>query len=275
LIGALLVLWGRGLERWKAGALNVEVYNTFNVQRSTFDLQPSPLRVPLWRAALPYVALTVLLLVSRLVVPLREWLQQTAVLRVPELGLTLPLLYSPGFWVLLAAGVAVLAFSTSWSELRAAAGRAWQQFLPGAAAVAGFLAAAQVMTASGMVALLAGAVAGLGVGYVWLAPWLGALGGWLTGSNVGSNAMFAALQQSAGAHAGLPIDWLIGAQNSAGSHATMISPTRLTIAATAAGIAGAEGRLLRIAGPVVLVGLVAITVLLAAFVYVFMIHELR
>ncbi len=53
-------------------------------------------------AATPYVLLTCLLLLSRLVPPLRAWLQTHAVLELPAVQLSLPLLYLPGFWVSLA-----------------------------------------------------------------------------------------------------------------------------------------------------------------------------
>ena len=52
-----------------------------------------------WLAATPYVLLTCLLLLSRLVPPLRAGLQTHAVLEVPAVHLSLPLLYLPGFWV--------------------------------------------------------------------------------------------------------------------------------------------------------------------------------
>ena len=76
--------------------------------------------------------------------------------------------------------------------------------------------------------------------------------------------MFARLHYEAALRAGLAPDWVLGAQNAAASHATMISPARTILAATAAGLPGGEGRLLRQLGPIVLAAVLAITVLLAA-----------
>ena len=136
--------------------------------------------------------------------------------------------------------------------------------MPGAVAIACFLVAAQLMRAAGMTTALGEAAAGLGAGYAWVAPGLGALGGWLTGSNAGSNAMFARLHYEAALRTGLSPEWVLGAQNAAASHATMVSPARTILAATAAGLPGAEGRLLRQIGPLVCAAVLAITLLLRA-----------
>lgn len=93
--------------------------------------------------------------------------------------------------------------------------------------------------------------------YIWVAPWLAALGGWITGSNTASNALLSQLQQEVSIQSGLPLQWLMGAQNGASAHATMISPARAIIAATAVGWSGAEVFLLRQMGLVVL-GAVAV-----------------
>lgn len=218
--------------------------------------------LPLWRAVAPYALLTLLLLVSRVVAPLRDWLQRSATLELPALNLALPLLYTPGFWVLVAALAAIPALRVRRGELGAAMGRAWRQFLPAAVAICAFLATAQVLAASRMIAELGAVGMVFGSSYGWVAPWIGALGGWITGSNVGSNALLASLQQVAGNHANLPLDWVMGAQNGAGSHATLVSPTRIILATTAAGLVGAEGRLLRTVGPLVLAAVGVIMLLL-------------
>ena len=124
------------------------------------------------------------------------------------------------------------------------------------------------MSVSGMTATLGIAAARLGNNYAWIAPWLAALGGWLTGSNSGGNAMFALLQQSVSNRIGLPLYWVMGAQNGAGSVATMVSPARLILAATAAGLLGKESYLLKRVGPLVLIAVAMVMVLLVVVVYV-------
>src|SRR3546814_18826223 len=61
------------------------------------------------------------------------------------------------------------------------------------------------MFAAGMTARLAEAVAGVaGSAYLLVLPLIGGLGGFLTASNAGSNAMFAQFQTAVGAQPGLP-----------------------------------------------------------------------
>jgi lactate permease len=220
----------------------------------------------LWQVIAPYVILTVTLLVSRLVTPLRDWLSSHIVLMVSLIHLNLPLLYTPGFWLLLAALSTIPILHISGAQFRASVVRTWNQFLPGAVAITCFLAASQVMSASGMTTVLGKAAATLGGNYDWIAPWLGALGGWLTGSNAGGNAMFALLQNEISTRVGLPLYWILGAQNGAGSIVTMASPARTILAATAAGLLGKESQVLQKVGPMVLIAIGIIMLLLVSIV---------
>jgi lactate permease len=115
-----------------------------------------------------------------------------------------------------------------------------------------------------MTTVLGKAAAMLGGNYGWIAPWLGALGGWLTGSNAGGNAMFAQLQKEVSTRVGLPLYWIMGAQNGSGSIVTMASPARTILAATAAGLLGKESQVLQKVGPVVLVAIGVIMLVLVS-----------
>jgi len=111
-------------------------------------------------------------------------------------------------------------------------------------------------------ALLAGGAANaLGGAYAAAAPMFGALGGGLTGSNVGSNALFMPLQVEAAAGTGSSVALIAGIQNVAGSHASFLSPQRLVLAATATGLVGREGEIAKAA-----VAPVAVVLLLLAAV---------
>ena len=92
-----------------------------------------------WLAATPYVLLTCLLLLSRLVPPLRAWLQTHAVLELPAVHLNLPLLYLPGFWVWLALLITLSVCGTPGHMVRDVLGAAWRQFTPSALAILLFL----------------------------------------------------------------------------------------------------------------------------------------
>lgn len=86
--------------------------------------------------------------------------------------------------------------------------------MPVAFATVGFVLAGQVIAGSGAAALLAGGAANaLGGAYAAAAPMFGALGGGLTGSNVGSNALFMPLQVEAAAGTGSSVALIAGIQN--------------------------------------------------------------
>lgn len=276
LSGALLGIWGYLLARRtnRFGKGNVGEENLVGLAarpnaaarvypQSSLDASVSPNVAPhFWLIVVPYIILTITLLLSRLIIPVRDWLQMHVVVGVPSLGLSLPLLYIPGFWVLLAALSVIPLLRISRAEVQQIIARTWRQFFPGAVAILCFLAASQVMNASGMITVLGVAAATLGSNYDWVAPWLGALGGWLTGSNAGGNAMFALLQKSVSVRAGLSLNWVMGAQNGAASIATMVSPARVILATTTAGLLGKESSIVRKIGPIVLVAIVVIMMLL-------------
>ncbi len=259
---ALLATWGYILARRSPQAS----VNRENILPNTSGEEPhvenSSNALPLWRVVASYAFLTGTLLLSRLVLPIRDWLQTHVVLSASTIALHLPILYNPGFLVLLSAFASVPLLHISSAEVGKTIVRTWRQFAPGAVAILCFLAASQVMNASGMTTVLGSAAATLGSNYGWIAPWLGAVGGWLTGSNTGGNAMFALLQKDVSLRAHLPLNWVMGAQNGAGSIATMVSPSRIVLAATTAGLLGKESYILRKVGPAVLVAVAIIMLLL-------------
>jgi lactate permease len=95
-----------------------------------------------------------------------------------------------------------------------------------------------------MASALAAAGAGLGRGYLALAPWIGGLGGFLTGSNAGANAMFAAPQAEAARALDYPRLTLLAAQNVSASLLTMASAPRVALVLALLG-PEAEGGVLR------------------------------
>lgn len=115
------------------------------------------------------------------------------------------------------------------------------------------VALAYVMGDSGQTIALGLFIAGAGTVFAALAPSLGWLGTYVTGSDTSSNILFSALQSRVGYQIGqnshLGIDGmralLVGAGASGGVLGKMISPQSLTVAATAIGLVGAESVLLR------------------------------
>jgi len=81
--------------------------------------------------------------------------------------------------------------------------------------------------------------------YPALAPVFGTIGVFLTGSNTSSNALFGNLQKLTAQGMGLS-DVLMASAGNAGSPAgKMISPQSIVIAASAVGLLGKEGAIMR------------------------------
>ena len=115
------------------------------------------------------------------------------------------------------------------------------------------VALAYVMGDSGQTLALGLFIAGAGAVYPFLAPILGWIGTYVTGSDTSANILFSQLQASvgdqigAGSHLGVAgtKHLLVGAGASGGVVGKMISPQSLTVAATAIGLAGGESVILR------------------------------
>lgn len=217
----------------------------------------------LTRALLPLVLLLFGLLGTRLVPMVRDGLSAVAVVEVPELNFSLALLYHPGFWLVAAAfaGLPWLpAAARDFGRLLADALAKWAQ---ATLAVAGFLCFSQVMYASGMTERLAVAIASAaGPLYVLLIPAVGGLGGFLTASNAGSNALFMQLQNAIGGELALPKEVVAAAQNASGANATLASPGRVVMAASVTGTLGQEATLMLPALALAVAGLAAMALML-------------
>ncbi len=133
---------------------------------------------------------------------------------------------------------------------------------------------ASVMNYSGMIgALAAGLVALSGSFYPFIAPLVGAIGTFVTGSDTSSNILFGKLQANVagqlGMHArttimgfsGSEADWLAAANTSGATGGKMISPQSIAIATAACDMKGSDDIILRKALPyavgyIILTGLI-------------------
>ena len=201
------------------------------------------------RALLPYAFLLVLLAATNGIGALQSILQR--------LG---PVFYGPGLPLLLSGVFAAIVFGLGGNRVGAAVRRTAAQWLPTAGAVLMFVLAGEVVAGSGAAGLLAGGAESLGGSFPAVSPVLAALGGALTGSNAASNALFMPLQVEAARGLDLSTGLTAAVQNVAGSHASMLSPQRLVLAATATGLLGRENEILRAALTPVAVSIVLLAI---------------
>jgi lactate permease len=128
------------------------------------------------------------------------------------------------------------------------------------------VALASVMLHSGMTFLLA---QGLSESfnrelYPAVAPFIGALGAFITGSNNNSNVLFAALQQNAAELMNLSIPLILAAQTAGGALGSVLAPAKVIVGCSTVGLAGEEGAVMRklLGYGAVTVGTVALTAFL-------------
>lgn len=203
-------------------------------------------RVPA-RALLPYAFLLFVLAVANGPSPVRTWLG--------SLG---PVFAGPGLALFLSAAFAVFLLGLGGGSVEAATWRTVKQWSPTAGAVVTFVLAGQVVAYSGAAAMLAMGAVAFGSFYPASASVIGALGGVLTGSNAASNALFMPLQIEAAQSLGIPEALVAAIQNVAGSHASLLAPQRVVLAATAVGLLGREGEITRAALPPVVVSVIVL-----------------
>ena len=103
--------------------------------------------------------------------------------------------------------------------------------------------------------------------YPVVAPWLGALGAVMTGSNANSNLVFSALQLRTAEILGLPVAIILAAQTTGGALGSVAAPTKVIVGASTAGMEGKEGDILRKLLPIICILLLMISLITALAVY--------
>jgi lactate permease len=215
---------------------------------------PSPRQVA--RAAAPYLALVALVLATRLVPPLRDALRGLELrwdLFGGEFGGVFLPLYHPGTMLLLA-----LLAGAAWQGRAArTAGTALADTVrtmgPVVLALLAMLGLARVLVHAGMVDVIAIAAAdALGGTWPLLAPAVGVLGTFVTGSATASNALFSDLQAATAAAAGLDPVRVLGAQGWGAAIGNAMAPHNVIAAAAVVGLAGHEAEILRRTVPLVI-----------------------
>lgn len=127
--------------------------------------------------------------------------------------------------------------------------------VPSSIGIASMVGFAVAMDHSGMTYVLAvGLGRAAGPLYPLVAPFIGLLGAFMTGSNTNSNVVFAPLQQQAATLLGMNVLVILGAQTTGGSLGSMLAPAKLIVGCSTAGLAGQEGAVLkRTLGPGLLI----------------------
>lgn len=175
----------------------------------------------LLREASPYLILVAGLLIARVI--------EAALPNIS--GPVIEILGSPATWLLVASAAAPALQGLPQIQAKHRLTESFKQWRPIALTTLLFLALGVLLASTGMSRALAEAGARLGPAYPAIAPWIGAFGGFLTGSNTGASAMFAASQAQAAEAIGYPVLTITAFQNVGASLAIMAAIPKVMMAA--------------------------------------------
>lgn len=221
--------------------------------------EPTRSRMPLGRAWAPYLLLAGLLVATRVeFLPLKDWLQ-AAVITWPgilgtRIGISMAPLYLPGAMFVVAVLFAVRLHRMRSRQVGAALRHAGATLVGSALALGAAVPMVRIFIQSGVndaglasmpTELAAVAAESVGSGWPLVAPLVGALGAFLSGSATFSNMMFALLQLSAADRAGVPETIVLAAQMLGANAGNMISVVNVVAAASVVGLLRQEGTIIR------------------------------
>ena len=201
----------------------------------------------------PFILIFVFLLtVSKLVPPIYNVLSavKTSVIIYAGEGAspyTFSWLATPGVLILIAAIIGGLLQKASGSDMLTVMGQTLKQMSKTVITLMTILAAAKVMGYSGMTRDIAAfLVAVTGTAFPLVAPLIGSIGTFVTGSATSSSVLFGALQAETARAIGVQEIWLVAANTMGSTAGKIISPQNISVATAATGNTGRESGILRI-----------------------------
>ncbi|MED1489984.1 L-lactate permease [Bacillus smithii] len=213
------------------------------------------------KAIIPYLILTTYIFISHFYSSLKLILTNVMVVRLPKYNFHLELLYSPGFALFLASIVTIGIYRLKMFQIKSCIIRTTQQVYPASMATIGFVAMSSVMQQSGMTDFIATNVATLlGSWFIIASPIIGAIGGFMSGSNSASNAMFSHFQSTMANKLHSSELLYATSQNVSASNMTMASPSRVALVASITKNSGNEGQLVRDILPISLTAMLIIII---------------
>src|SRR5699024_912275 len=134
-----------------------------------------------------------------------------------------PIIASPAVYAFLGVAVALWQYRQPAPSL---AGRAAGLWLKTGVPTALYILFGVVMQGGHIAQTLAQALAGLGDYYLLVMPLIGAMGGYMTASGTGTNAMFGPTQVAVGNQLSVDAQWSMAVNNAAGCWGSIASPAR-------------------------------------------------
>lgn len=203
-------------------------------------------------AWLPYILILVFLLgASKLVPPVNAFLGQfksslTVYSGENPATLSLSWINTPGVLMIIAAVIGSAIQGASASDMLRVMKKTFQGYWKAMLTVVFIVAIAKLMGYAGMVLSLAnGLVAMTGNVYPLIAPIIGGIGCFVTGSATSACIMFANLQNEVATQLGVDPYWLVAANSAGATAGKMISPQSIAVAVAAVSASGQDGAIMR------------------------------
>ncbi|OQO92683.1 L-lactate permease [Saccharomonospora piscinae] len=235
-------------ERWQPGWMGAVKPDADVAERTMHPL----------RAWAPYLLVAVLLVLTRTIDPLTEFLTGLSLDFDAILGTgideSLQPFYLPGFVLIVASVSAYALHRMNRAQIAAAWTVAGRQIAGTAVALLFALPLVRVFINSGEngsgyesmpLTLADGAAAAVGDAWPVLAPWIGALGAFVAGSNTVSNLMFSLFQFSTAEQIGVAPETVVAGQAVGGAAGNMITVHNVVAASATVGLLGREGETIR------------------------------
>lgn len=153
-------------------------------------------------------------------------------------------LNTPGMLIIIAAVIGSLIQRAKPAEILSVFGRTLKQLWKSTVTTLSIVAIAKVMGYSGMITSIATVLVKVtGSFFPFIAPMIGSLGTFVTGSDTSSNLLFGSLQKEVANSLGVDPYWLAAANTSGATAGKMISPQSIAVATSATGLVGSEGKI--------------------------------
>ncbi|WP_345241616.1 L-lactate permease [Pontibacillus salipaludis] len=238
-----------------------------------FEEEKDQSNMGLLRAWSPYVVVVLLLLITRIIPQVKEFtlnvfdLSWENILGYEKISSGWQVLYSPGTVLIIAAILAVVIQRKSFNNFTSAAAKSLGSIKSAGLALLFTLALVQVFTNSGlngedllsMPQYIAQSLAvAFGPMWIFVAPFLGELGAFITGSATVSTLTFSPVQYSIANQTGLNTDVVLAVQVIGAAAGNMICVHNVVAATAVVGLTGKEGDIIRkTLGPAILYGVLA------------------
>ncbi|MDE5757735.1 MAG: L-lactate permease, partial [Allobaculum sp.] len=205
-------------------------------------------------AAAPFLFIFVFLLgTSKMVPPINDFLAQfsSKVYFVnDQSATTFTWINTPGVWIFLSAILGAFVQKASFDTFKSVFIATLKQMSGSIMVMISVLAAAKIMIYSGMISDIAKfAIAAMGSLYPIIAPWLGCLGTFVTGSGTSSGVLFGQVQADAAAALNMDPYWVVGLNAIGIGVGKMLSPQSIAIALSAVGGLKEDSKLLKMVLP--------------------------